>query len=123
MKQRTLFLALLGFMCSAAQAQSVIFQVSGRAFARDYFGGSGIVENFIPTTVGTNFSMLQSALAGGASSAASAVATGNSMTTQIGTIAQSGFGSGFNFFIFDARAELFVDTYILGAQGHPTVSR
>nr|WP_309692719.1 PEP-CTERM sorting domain-containing protein [Armatimonas sp.] len=115
----TLTAFTLGLLVSTARAQSVIFQLTGSATARDYFGGAGIVSNSLPGTVGTGFTDTQSATAGGGSATVTGTAVANTMTVTMTTVATSPFFGGGNFFIYTADADARVDTYILGAPGTP----
>jgi hypothetical protein len=119
MKKCLVLLAVLGGLSSSGHAQSVIFELSGRVFARDYFGGGGIVEKTIATTVGTNLSRGESATSGAGSSSTSIMVTGNTATFSVETLVATAFSADFNFFIYDAIAEATVDAYVLGAPGTP----
>lgn len=119
MKRYAVVVAVLGLIASSVQAQSVIFQISGRAYAKDSFGSGGTVDNLIAAVAGTNLTRSESAMAGAASSSATITATDNVATFSLETLAATGFGGGFNLFIFDAIAEMNVDAYVLGAPGTP----
>lgn len=114
----SLALVALAGNAAPAQAQAVIFQFSGNAFARDYFGGAGIVSNDIALTTLTSTAVTASAVAGGAASSLSAFAIGNTATMSLSSLSAGPYNFS-NFFIYTASSFGDLTPYVLGGAGTP----
>ena len=120
----TLILGLLT-LTATAHAQSVIFRFTGSAAARDYFGNGGDTTNYLPGTVGTNFTdnVSTSAISplgpGSASSSITGVALNNTMTVTLDVFSASVFSDAGNFFIYTSSASSLLEAFVLGDPGTP----